>query len=330
MTLISSNQSLIARELERICPGAVALDVPLSRISRWRIGGLADLIVRPRNLDELVRLRVWLYARKLAHVVFGSTSNLLFADEGLRAIGVQIGTGFAPLRIVGSEITAGPGVWVPGLARQAMRAGLTGIEHICGIPGTLGGLIYMNGGSQRRGIGELIHSVTSVNAQGTIQYRSQEDCAFSYRRSIFQDNNEIIAGIVLRLLPAVNRCAVRREMLAILGSRRRKFPQKDANCGSVFVSNPAMYADYGPPGLVIEKLGFKGRRIGGALVSPLHANFIVNEGEARAADVLALINEIAEAVGRATGCRMEAEVRYITPAGDIHAADRTMIEKISL
>jgi UDP-N-acetylmuramate dehydrogenase len=324
MTLIMAHLSAVARDLERICPGAVALNVPLARISRWRIGGLADVIVSPRSIEELARLRAWLHTQELAHVVIGATSNLLFADEGLRAIGIQIGGTFASLNIVGSEITAGPGVWVPGLARRAMQAGLTGIEHICGIPGTLGGLICMNGGSQRHGIGEVIVSVTSVDAQGAIRHRNREDCAFAYRHSVFQSNDEVIAGAVLRLEPAADRGAVRREMLEILGSRRRKFPQKEPNCGSVFVSDPQMYTDYGPPGAIIEKLGFKGRRSGGAEVSMIHCNFIQNIDSASAIDVLMLIHELKRAVYKETGYELRAEVRFVLPTGNIMPADQPL------
>lgn len=303
------------RDLERLCPGAVALNVPLARISRWRIGGIADVIVRPRSIDELARLRAWLHERELAHVVFGATSNLLFADEGLRVIGVQIGAAFAPLSIVGSEITAGPGVWVPGLARRAMQAGLTGIEHTCGIPGTLGGLICMNGGSQRKGIGEVVVSVTSVDAQGAVRHRSREDCAFAYRHSVFQNNDEVIAGIMLRLEPAADRGAVRREMLEILGSRRRKFPQKEPNCGSVFVSNPAMYKEYGPPGAVIEQCGLKGMKIGDAQISDQHANFFINRSQATARDMIQLIAYVSSVVLQKSGFQMNCEVRYVGQDG---------------
>jgi len=307
--------------LERICPGAVATDVPLARISRWRIGGLADVIVRPRSIDDLARLRAWLHAQGLQHVVIGATSNLLFADQGLRVICVQIGGAFAQLGIAGPEIIAGSGVWVPHLARRAMQAGLTGLEHTCGIPGTLGGLVCMNGGSQRKGIGDLIVSVTSVDTLGAIRTRSREECAFAYRRSIFQSCGEVVARAVMHLDTTLELRAIRQQMLAILGSRRRKFPQKLPNCGSVFVSDPAMYRDYGPPGAVVERLGFKGRRVGGALVSPQHANFIVNTGGATAADILILITEIKAAVLADTGYAMEVEVRFVTEAGEIMSPD---------
>lgn len=309
------------RHLERICPGHVVCGVPLARISRWRIGGLADVIVRPRSIDELARLRGWLHSEGLAHVVIGATSNLLFADEGLRVICMQIGGEFASLNLAGCEITAGPGVWVPGLARRAMLAGLTGLEHTCGIPGTLGGLICMNGGSQRKGISDAIILVTSVDAQGNVRHRTREECAFAYRQSVFQTCGDVIAGAILRLAPAPDHGLVRREMLEILASRRRKFPQKQPNCGSVFVSNPAMYGEYGPPGALIERLGFKGRRVGGALVSPRHANFIVNAGGATAADVLSLINQIKSAVLAAAGYPMAVEARYVTVVGEILTAD---------
>lgn len=323
MTPMSGNLSAITSDLDRLCPGAVFREVPLALISRWRIGGLADVIVRPRSIDELARLRAWLHSEGLAHVVIGATSNLLFADEGLRVICVQIGGEFASLNLAGCEITAGPGVWVPGLARRAMQASLTGLEHTCGIPGTLGGLICMNGGSQRKGISDAIISVTSVDTQGNVRHRTREECTFAYRQSVFQTCGDVIAGAILRLAPAPDRGGVRREMLEILASRRRKFPQKQPNCGSVFVSNPAMYSNYGPPGAIIERLGYKGKKVGGALVSPTHANFIVNDGNATATDVIALITEIKAAVLAHTGCGLTAEVRFVAPNGRLFAAANT-------
>ncbi|MCJ8142586.1 UDP-N-acetylmuramate dehydrogenase [Ancylobacter sp. A5.8] len=320
----------LARDLERLCPGGVFADVSLADISRWRIGGTADLIVRPRSTEQLAALRGYIAARGLASVVIGATSNLLFADEGLRAIGIQIGSDFASLSIHGGEIVADPGVWVPGLVRDSMSAGLTGIEHACGIPGTLGGLVCMNGGSQRRGIGERVVTVESVASDGTIHTRTAEECGFAYRRSVFQSNGEVIARTTLQLEPAADKAACRRAILAILMDRRRKFPQKLPNCGSVFVSNPAMYAEFGPPGAIIEKLGFKGRRVGGALVSPQHANFIVNTGTARADEVRELIVSIKNAVIEKTGYAMEIEARFITPDGAILSPDALPLGAASL
>ncbi|MDD7971980.1 UDP-N-acetylmuramate dehydrogenase [Roseinatronobacter alkalisoli] len=310
-------------ELSALCPGGVARDVDLSAISQWRIGGRADLVLRPEDTVQVAALLRWFADRSIHPVVIGLTSNLLFDDTGLRAPCIQIGTRMAQTRIEGADVHAAAGVWVPGLARRLMLAGLGGGEHICGIPGTLGGLICMNGGSQRKGIGSAVVTVDSVDLDGTIHQRRADACGFAYRRSVFQTNGEIITACHLRLASRP-RTEIRAEMRAILADRRHKFPRKEPNCGSVFKSNPAMYAEIGAPGAAIESLGFKGQRIGGALVSPRHANFIVNTGGARAQDVLTLIARIVEAVEVATGYRMEAEAIFVHADGRLQPADTVL------
>lgn len=319
-------KDLAADALENAFPGTVLRDVSLATISRWQIGGSADVVVRPRSIEELCRLRAFLATAGIRHVVIGATSNLLFADEGLRAVAVQIGNYLSNVVVSGTDITAEAGTWVPGLARRAMQAGLSGIEHTCGIPGTLGGLVCMNGGSQRHGIGEAIVEVTSVDTVGRLRRRDAAGCGFAYRRSVFQGNDEVVVSVRLGLALGATRGDIRRRMLVIMGDRRRKFPHRTPNCGSVFVSNPAMYAQYGPPGEVIERLGFKGHRIGGAEVSPQHANFIVNSGEARAQDVLSLITSIRTLVHREIGYDMEVEARYVRPNGVMVPADGAALD----
>jgi UDP-N-acetylmuramate dehydrogenase len=284
-------------------------------MSRWRIGGRADLIVRPGDLDQLAAVISLLHREGIAYVVIGSTSNLLFADEGLRAVCIQIGPRMSKLQVCGQSVIAEAGIWVPGFARRVMKAGLTGAEHISGIPGTIGGLICMNGGSQRKGIGDSLVSVMSVTRQGEFVQRDRTSCKFAYRQSVFQENGEVIAQAEFTFDPTSDHGAVRREMLAILASRRQKFPQKQPNCGSVFVSDPAMYSLYGSPGAIIERLGLKGRRIGNAEISTRHANFIVNRGGAQARDVLSIIRMVQETVFRTTGFLMRTEVRYVDPRG---------------
>ena len=267
----------------------------------------------------------WFGERNIRPLVIGLTSNLLFDDAGLRVPCIQIGQRIADLRIDGTRVDAGAGVWVPGLARRLMQAGLGGGEHICGIPGTLGGLICMNGGSQRKGIGSSVISVESVDQLGQIRSRSDSECEFAYRQSVFQSNGEIITRCLLHFSPRPMH-EIRSDMRAILAERRRKFPRKEPNCGSVFKSNPAMYADIGPPGAAIERLGFKGQRVGGALVSPHHANFIVNTGGATASDVLKLITRIDRAVENATGYKMEAEACFVAYDGKIAPANRVALD----
>jgi UDP-N-acetylmuramate dehydrogenase len=250
----------------------------------------------------------------------GHGSNLLFADEGFDGVCVRIGDGLAEVDIRDRVVRARAGVWVPRLARATAKAGLAGFEHIVGIPGTLGGLVVMNGGSQRQAIGSRVRRIRSMTPQGDVVERSRGDCEFAYRHSVFRGNGEVILEGEFEL-DEDSPTAVRRRMLDVLRSRRRKFPLKMPNCGSVFVSDPAMYEEFGPPGKVIESLGLKGFRIGDACVSPVHANFFVNLGRATSRDMLRLIRHVQETVLTATGYRLRAEVLYVASDGTFLPAD---------
>ena len=307
-------------ELTNICPNGVLQNVSLSKISKWGVGGNADVLICPSTSQQLSNLRRWFYLNDIHHLTIGSTSNLLFPDEGVRAPCVQLGRCLSQVTVEEDIVYAQAGVWVPSLARRLMQAGLTGGEHICGIPGTLGGLVCMNGGSQRKGIGSNIESIESVDPTGDIVVRSAIDCGFSYRTSIYQKNNEVITSVKMKFKNGLH-SNIRKDMLAILAERSRKFPRKLPNCGSVFKSNPAMYAEIGPPGLAIEKLGFKGKKQGGAQVSPQHANFIVNTGGATASDILKLISLISKKVRDRTGYYMEPEALYVRPDGKVVPID---------
>jgi UDP-N-acetylmuramate dehydrogenase len=303
-------------ELRELSFGCVLRNVDLSAISWWRVGGCADLVVRPSSASQLASLLRWFSERGVRPTVIGHTTNLLFDDAGLRNPCIQIGRQMSKVEVSGTTVEVEAGAWVPGFARRLMQAGLSGAEHVCGIPGTFGGLVCMNGGSQRKGIGSSILTVDSLSPDGKAMRRRAVDCDFLYRKSLFQTNGEIIAGARLSFAKAP-RDRIRAEMLAILADRRRKFPRKEPNCGSVFKSNPAMYDRIGSPGAAIERLGFKGKRIGGALVSPRHANFIVNTGSARAVEILELIARISDEVEASTGFRMEAEACFVRSDGAI-------------
>lgn len=305
----------LLKELNDICKNGVETDVDLSKLSQWRIGGLADVVVRPTSHGEIVNLRELFHSQDIPHVVIGATSNLLFDDDGLRIPCIQIGNQLSSTHIEANKVRVEAGAWVPGLARKIMMAGLTGAEHTCGIPGTIGGLICMNGGSQRKGIGDNVTLVTSVDSQGRTITRTRGECGFEYRKSIFQGAGEIITNVELDFASADSKSAVRQEMLSILKSRRNKFPWKHPNCGSVFKSNPAMYDKVGPPGAVIERLGFKGYRHKSVMVSPLHANFITHDGNGRAEHVRELIQLIHDAVFEDTGFSMDVEVEILNVVG---------------
>ncbi len=312
-------------DLEKICPGAIFQNVELSKLSRWKIGGIADLVIQPETPSQVKGLRSYFFRNDIKHTIIGLTSNLLFADEGLKVPCIQIGSRMGKVTFLHNLVQVQAGAWVPGFSRKMQQAGFSGAEHICGIPGTIGGLVCMNGGTQRKGIESSIVNVTSVNLVGEECIREVKDCEFSYRRSVFQKNGEVIVQVSLKFEDGCSPSAIRSQMLKILKDRRRKFPQREPNCGSVFKSNPDMYAAIGPPGAVIERLGFKGLSYGGAIISHKHANFIINSGGATAIDVLRLISEIKSAVKRETGYLMEAEACYVDPNGTIQPADNFML-----
>ncbi|MEM5512867.1 UDP-N-acetylmuramate dehydrogenase [Pseudoalteromonas sp. AS84] len=330
MENIASNKSIsksFIKKLLDINEDSTKEDVSLAEFSRWKVGGNAKCIFTPTSIDELIHVVKIASELNQPYIVIGSTSNLLFADEGLDILAINLGSQLSNVSFDKcNEVTVEAGAWVPGFARTLSNNGLSGLEHTAGIPGTIGGLICMNGGSMRKGIGENVLSVTALTRDGLVKQYSQSECSFAYRTSVFQKNNEIILSAVLKLntLPSKQ---IKKQMLSILRSRRHKFPLKLPNCGSVFVSNPAMYEEFGPPGAVIEKCGLKGKQAGGAEISPLHANFIVNKHGAKASDILTLVKLACESVKRETGYHMVSEVRFVTsfggfiPAHEVHIND---------
>jgi len=317
-----SAQITLAAEAMATIAGArcVATGVSLSGIGRWRIGGPADVVVTPD--DEIALGLVLREADRLGlpRVIIGDGSNLLFDDEGFRGVIVRVGRALGGFTLrEGGVVDAGAGLWVPSFVRRVISAGLSGAVHAIGIPGTLGGLVTMNGGSQRRGIGENVVYVDAFDRLGNRHRLDHAALSYSYRASRLQVGDLVVASARLRFAPG-DRAAMYREGRSILRSRREKFPRVRANCGSVFVSDPKLYDLIGSPGMAIERAGLKGKTVGGAQISPEHANFIVNNGGARSRDVLALIRMARERVAELSGIRMAAEVRHLAPDGTMRPA----------
>jgi UDP-N-acetylmuramate dehydrogenase len=289
--------------------GRTLFDARLADHSSWQIGGPADLLVEPETIAQVAR--VISFARR-------------HDDSGLRGIVLKLGESLSRVEISDNRIVAEAGAWVPGLARKAMIAGLAGLEHTIGIPGTLGGLVLMNGGSQRKGIGENVRRVWVVDQEGKLLELNRNECAFAYRRSALQGSGAVVVKAELECERQEPR-NIRQMMLEDLRERRRKFPRKQPNCGSVFLSTSEMHASVGPPGKVIEDAGLKGTRIGKAEVSHQHANFIVNLGGATSVDVLNLIAHIRKVVHERIGFDLCCEVRYVCPTGDIIPAHQAVI-----
>jgi UDP-N-acetylmuramate dehydrogenase len=309
----------ILRQIAQENIGCCRFAEPLSRHNSWRIGGVAELLVEPADARQVERLVRAALRYQAPLVVIGQGTNLLFDDAGVRGIVLKVGERMSTIQLEGNRIVADGGAWVPQLARLAMRAGLTGLEHIIGIPGTVGGLVMMNGGSQQKGIGENVRRVWIVDAAGEERILGRADCAFSYRHSALQGSGCVVTKVELECPPGEAR-QIRRDMVADLRLRRQKFPRKMPNCGSVFLSTAEMHASFGPPGKIIEDAGLKGFRIGQAEISRQHANFIVNLGGATANDVLTLIQHIRKTVMRQIGFELCCEVRYVSQQGEIMPA----------
>lgn len=301
--------------------GAVMFDEPLSRHCSWRIGGPADLLVEPENVDQAALLVRSVAEAGVPLVVIGSGSNLLFSDDGVRGVVLKLGPRMARFSANGNHLVAEAGIWMPRFARKAGEAGVSGFEHTAGIPGTLGGLVLMNGGSQRKCIGTNVIRIWGITGSGDQLCLERESCDFSYRHCRFPDDGFIITKVELAGESREPR-AIRREMLEILRSRRMKFPLKQPNCGSVFLSTSELHAALGPPGKIIEEAGLKGACVGEAQVSPKHANFIVNRGNARACEVLSLIRTVRKEVQAKYGVDLCCEVRYVNSEGTALPADR--------
>lgn len=300
--------------LEAIVPDGVHADVDLAQSSAWRIGGRADIVVEPDTAQQVAEVLRLMPRRSEPLLVVGETSNLFFDSLGFHGVLLRIGSRLSEVRIDGTRVRAQAGARVPELVRALAESGLGGIGHAGGVPGTIGGLVLMNGGSQRKGIGTHVASVLIADAAGELRRLEADELGFAYRRSRLQGERAVILDVELELEPGDPADLVA-EIDAILASRAAKFPLDLPNGGSVFLSDPAMYEFIGPPGQAIEMAGLKGLTEGGAQISPKHANFIVNLGGATDDDVLRLVATARNRVRATTGFEMACEVRHVAPDG---------------
>jgi len=301
-----------------------AKDEALSRHATWAIGGPADYVVYPDSVDQVVRLVGMAHTERIPWIVIGKGSNLLFSDHGFRGLVIQLDRQFARVALAGHRVHAQCGVSVPRLAHRAALAGLSGLEHTVGIPGSLGGLVAINGGSLQCAIGDVVRNVTFITSDGTVETISRDACNFSYRHSRFLLSGCIVASVELELRPG-DRRTIHQTMYTILRDRRRAYPLRWPNCGSVFRSLPQWYAAPGPPGKLIEACGLKGLARGPAVVSDQHANFIINRGGATARDILGLIGQIRHHVHRYAGVWLECEVIYVHAQGRMEPAHQVLL-----
>jgi UDP-N-acetylmuramate dehydrogenase len=285
--------------------GTVLFRAPLAEYTSFRIGGPADVLVEPADVEDLVRLVTQLSARKLPMFVLGGT-NLLVRDKGIRGVVVSL----AQLRSIKEEpesvLYAEGGVGMPTLIGYAIRRSLAGLEWAAGIPGTVSGCVVMNAGTRLGEMKDSVKAVRIITPIGAVLDCPAQDIAFGYRRAELPAG--IVAGVWLQLKPGV-RSDIEKVVKNYLRYRRDTQPLTLPSAGCVFRNPPNDSA-----GRVIEAAGLKGAHVGDAEVSRKHANFIVNQGHASAEDVLALIRKVRTHVARKTGVKLELELRVVGQA----------------
>ncbi|MBB6694440.1 UDP-N-acetylmuramate dehydrogenase [Cohnella xylanilytica] len=294
-------QQLIA-ELEEAGIGRVSLNESLAGHTTWKIGGPADLFVVPDTREQLAAALRILHRHGVPWTALGRGSNTLVSDKGVRGAVIKPGRGFDFVRFDGRAATAGASYSFIKLSVMAGKEGLTGLEFAGGIPGTVGGAVYMNAGAHGSDVSRILQSVDIVWEDGTEGTYGKEDMAFGYRHSILQERRGFVSEATF-LLEDGDRKEIAAAMASFKDRRLRTQPLQAACAGSVFRNPPNDHA-----ARLIEAAGLKGLREGEAEVSLLHANFIVNHGGAKAEDVLTLIRRVQSTVEDRFGIRLVPEV----------------------
>jgi UDP-N-acetylmuramate dehydrogenase len=268
----------------------------------FKIGGAADVFITVNSIDEL-RLAVGACRENgVPYMILGKGSNLLISDDGIEGAVIALDGAFKELTVEGDTITSGAGVSLSKLCTVALENGLSGLEFAYGIPGTVGGAVYMNAGAYGGETKDVCTEATYLAPDGTVGTCPAEDLDFSYRHSIFKENDNIILFAKYKLTPD-NADEIRARMDDFMNRRRTKQPLEYPSAGSVFKRPEGAFA-----GTLIEQCGLKGKTVGGAQVSEKHAGFIINVGDATCDDVMNLVRLVQDTVKAQTGYVLEREI----------------------
>ncbi len=281
-------------------------DAPMSEYTTFKIGGTADVLIFPSSAEEVSKIFKLIEMFSLTCTVLGNGSNVLIRDKGIRGVVVKFTEKFfGDMRCEGEKIIACAGAELKSVADFAAENSLTGLEFACGIPGSIGGAIFMNAGAYGSEMKDIISSVKAVTRDGELVEFGRRDLDLSYRHSIFQENNCAICEVEL-LLRRGNVGEIKNKIAEFTAQRESKQPLNLPSAGSTFKRPEGNFA-----GTLIDKAGLKGLKIGGAMVSEKHAGFVVNAGDATAQDVLNLIEEVKRRVNETYGIELAPEVRII-------------------
>ncbi|HFJ9438568.1 MULTISPECIES: UDP-N-acetylmuramate dehydrogenase [Bacillus] len=296
----------LVNELIEANVGRVLVDEPLARYTTMKIGGPADILIVPKHVAGIKKTLQLVKKYKTKWTVIGRGSNLLVSDLGIEGVVIRLGEGLDHLEVEKYKVRVGGGYPLIKLSTLLSRQGLAGLEFASGIPGSVGGAVYMNAGAHKSDISNIVSKVLILFEDGTIDWLTHEEMEFSYRTSVLQTKRP---GIVLEAefqLQIGERERIVSVMQKNKDYRRETQPWNHPCAGSVF-RNPIPYF----AGDLIEKAGLRGYQLGGARISEMHGNFIINTGGASAQDVLSLIAFIKQTIKDKFGVEMHTEVEII-------------------
>jgi UDP-N-acetylmuramate dehydrogenase len=283
----------------------VLLNEPMKNHTSFKIGGPADLLVIPQNIEEIQRIISICRMEKAPFFIMGNGSNLLVRDKGLRCVVVKIAENLSRVTIKEEKVVAQAGVLLSFLSKKILQASLKGFEFASGIPGTLGGAVSMNAGAYGGEMKDVVESCKVISGEGELLEFQISDLKMGYRTSIIQEKNYIVVEVTLKLEEG-NYEEIKKILDELTVQRTSKQPLHLPSAGSVFKRPPGYYA-----GKLIQDCNFKGVKIGGAQVSDLHSGFIVNVNNATAEDVIKLIQCIQCEVKKQFGVDLQTEVKII-------------------
>jgi UDP-N-acetylmuramate dehydrogenase len=296
--------SAIASQLAAVTDGDIRLGKSLAPYTSYKIGGPTAVWVSPTSEDGVGRVLDLIHRHDIPLFILGRGSNLLISDTGWKGVTLYLGENLSTVAFERRQARVLAGTLLLDLIRAAVKKGLAGMEQLAGIPGGIGGALRMNAGAFGQEIESTTHSVNGFRRNGSPFHAARNDIKFGYRR-VPELEDVVITSAVFRFEESDPHTLSAR-MDDILALRAEKQPLRYPSCGSVFKRPSGYYA-----GALIEETGLKGERIGGAMISPKHAGFILNVDRASAADVYALINLIEKKVYDRFGVRLDREVRLI-------------------
>ena len=282
----------------------ILFNEPLKQYTYTKVGGAADYLAFPRNQYELKRIVTFANAQEIPWMVLGNSSNIIVRDSGIEGFVIMFDH-FHDIRVNGYVIEAEAGAKLIDVTHVARHHSLTGFEFACGIPGSIGGAVYMNAGAYGGEIAHILQSCKVLTPEGEIKTLTAEELAFGYRHSKIQETGDVVISAKFALAPG-NYDQIDQEMARLTHLRELKQPLEYPSCGSVFKRPVGHFA-----GQLISEAGLKGHRIGGVEVSEKHAGFMINVDHGTAKDYEDLIAHVIATVEKSAGVTLEREVRII-------------------